>query len=166
MSDRATMQGREPIVDAHKTVEFEVSDDDVKTGKALKSRECPGNNGVCRALKAVHPSLQNKEVRVYLSRTFIRVPVEVATKEFGAEVPRRETANHVWLRFQNAPELAEQVYKMDREEEFASGTYRLDVPPKPKRPGVKPRTYKFRSKATSKKSPRSLKGVRKWGAAR
>jgi len=77
----------EPVIDARKPLKFEVSDDDVSAGKALKSRECPGNNGVCRALKEVHPTLKNNEVRVHLSRTYVRVPAKVARDEFDTPVP-------------------------------------------------------------------------------
>jgi hypothetical protein len=143
----------------------------VKSGKALKSRECPGNNGVVRALKAVHPELTNKEVRVHLSRTYVRTPAKVACEEFGAEdVP--STAKNVWVRFGNPRELSEQVYKMDRQEEFTPGNYRL-APVRP--PSAK--TAAKKAKAATPKKPRvkvarrmsqqrSLKGVRKFGINR
>lgn len=161
----------ELVVDARKPLRFEVSDDDVKSGKALKSRECPGNNGVVRALKAVHPELTNKEVRVHLSRTYIRTPAKVACEEFGAEdVP--STAENVWLRFGNPEELSAQVYKMDRQEEFTPGNYRL-APVRP--PSAKIAAKK--AKAATPKKPRikvarrmsqqrSLQGVRKFGINR
>jgi hypothetical protein len=162
MPRRIETQG-ELVVDARKTVEFDVSENDVSTGKALKSRECPGNNGVCRALKAVHPSLQNKEIRVHLSRTFIRVPVEVAKNEFGAIVPPKETGDHVWLRFQNADQLKDEVYKMDRKDEFKPGKYALYAPAT-RRP--RPKSTKPRKQPKAIASHRSLKGVRKWGINR
>lgn len=167
MPRRIETQG-ELVVDARKTVEFEVSENDVSTGKALKSRECPGNNGVCRALKAVHPALQNREIRVHLSRTFIRVPVDVAKNEFGAIVPRGETGDHVWLRFQNADELKDEVYRMDRKDEFRPGKYALYAPPgrtrKPKTTKGKPRKPREQPKVLA--AARALKGVRKWGINR
>ena len=162
--------GGELVVDARKPLRFEVSDQDVKTGKALKSRECPGNNGVVRALKAAHPELTNKEVRVHLSRTYIRMPVKVACEEFDAEdVP--STAKNVWVRFGNSHELSEQVYKMDRQEEFTPGNYRLAaVPPSAKLAAKKARAAtpkKPRIKVARRMSQqRSLRGVRKFGINR
>jgi hypothetical protein len=161
----------ELVIDARKPLKFEVSDHDVKTGKALKSRECPGNNGVVRALKALHPELTNKEVRVHLSRTYIRTPAKVACEEFGAEgLP--STADNVWLRFSNPRELSEQVYKMDKQEDFTPGNYRL-APVRP--PSAKIAAKK--TKAAIPKKPRikvarrmsqqrSLKGIRKFGINR
>ena len=162
----------ELVVDARKPLKFEVSEDDVKSGKALRSRECPGNNGVVRALKAVHPELTNKEVRVHLSRTYIRTPATIACEEFGAEdVP--STAKIVWVRFGNPPELSKQVYKMDRQEEFTPGNYRLA----PVRPPSAKIAGKAATKSAAQKKPRikvarrmsqqrSLMGVRKFGINR
>jgi hypothetical protein len=168
-SDHAV--GGELVVDARKPLRFEVLDQDVKTGKALRSRECPGNNGVVRALRAVHPELTNKEVRVHLSRTYIRTPAKVACEEFGAEdVP--STAKNVWVRFGNSQELSEQVYKMDRQEEFTPGNYRLAPVRSPSA-----KIAAKEAKAATPKKPRikvarrmsqqrSLKGVRKFGINR
>ena len=165
----------ELVVDARKPLRFEVSDDDVKRGKALMSRECPGNNGVVRALKAVHPELTNKEVRVHLSRTYIRTPTKVACEEFGAEdVP--STAKNVWLRFGNSQELSAQVYKMDRQEQFVPGNYRL-APVRPPSAKIAAKAAKAATKPAAPKKlrikvarrmsqQRSLKGVRKFGINR
>jgi hypothetical protein len=163
MARRPETQG-ELVVDAHKAVEFEVTENDVATGKALKSRECPGNNGICRSLKSAHPALQNREVRVHLSRTFIRLPVEVAKKEFAAVVPPKETGDHVWVRFQNSDELSNQVHSMDRKEVFAPGEYSLHPVKKPANKRRAPFTQK---RPAQNKTIRTLRDkVRKWGTAR
>lgn len=169
MPRRPETQG-ELVVDAHRTVAFEVTENDVATGKALKSRECPGNNGICRALKSEHPSLQNREIRVHLARTFIRLPVEVAKKEFAAVVPRNEEKHsHVWVRFANPPELRDQVHSMDRKNEFAPGKYALYTPPPPDHT-ARP---KSKNKRPNRKAPKHLAPqrtlrakVRKWGKNR
>ena len=108
---------------------------------------------------------------MHLSRTYVRMPAKVACEEFGAEdVP--STAKNVWVRFGNSQELSEQVYKMDKQEEFTPGKYRL-APVKP--PGPKQRakaTAANRLKEASHRvarrmsQQRSLEGVRKFGINR
>ena len=113
------------------------------------------------------PTLKNNEVRVHLSRTYVRVPAKVAREEFGTPVP--STAANVWLRFANQQKLSEQVYKMDRQEDFTPGKYRLApvTPPKPKQPTTAATPRKHRIKVARRMSQqRSLEGVRKFGINR
>jgi hypothetical protein len=105
---------------------------------------------------------------VHLSRTYVRVPAKVAREVFGTPVP--STATNVWLRFGNSSKLSEQVYKMDKQEEFTPGKYRLAAvkPPKPKRQAKTAATpRKPRIKVARRMSQqRSLEGVRKFGINR
>lgn len=157
----------ELVVDATRPLQFTVEPNDVAEGKRRDKRDCPGNHGICRALKSVLPNLLNEEIQTALTRTYVRMPRAVATKEFGAAVPPHEKI--VWVRFANDLPLRDQVYRMDKHEKFEPGEYKLVTAPTAPRKTERHLTKEHKTKIARAKrgqSYRKLEGVRKWGANR
>jgi len=163
---RAANLDGELVVDTTKPLKFTVTADDVSAGQPLLSRDCPGNHGVCRILKSALPTIDHNDVRMHLSRTYVRMPAATAAEQFGATIPQEEKDNFIWLRFENGTELREQVYSMDKRKKFEPGEYRLSV-----REPRTPKTLKSEhvakvARAQRGQRKRSLSGIRKWGANR
>ena len=156
----------ELVVDTAKQLKFTVTSDDVSTGQPRLSRDCPGNHGLCRAMNSALPEIDFHDIRMHLSRTYVRMPAATAAEQFGAKVPPAEAGNFVWLRFTNAPGLRDQVYSMDKHKKFNPGEYLLWVPnPPPKRRKSKEHRAKL-ARSMQGTRQRSLSGVRKWGVNR
>jgi hypothetical protein len=153
----------ELVVDATGPLKFTVTPSDVSTGQPRLARDCPGNHGVCRALKSVLPAVGFHDIRIHLTRTYVRMPGVKAAEEFGAKVPPEEKGNFVWLRFANAKPLRDQVYSMDTRKKFEPGEYSLwkPDPPPPTRHHTKEAIAKM-ARATRGQRQASLSGVRKW----
>jgi len=156
----------ELVVDAGTQVKFTVTPDDVSSGQPRLSRDCPGNHGLCRVMKSAIPKIDFNDIRMHLSRTYVRMPAAMAGEKFGAKVPPAEAGHFVWLRFSNAPSLREQVYSMDTHQKFEPGEYLLSIPrPAPKRHMSKENRAKI-ARSMRGTRQRSLNGVRKWGVNR
>jgi hypothetical protein len=113
----------EVVIDAKRSMLFTVTEDDVKEGMRLKSRECPGNFGILREARKVCPTLVRAGVRVHVGRVYIRLPVKTAKKKFGADVPKG--AKFVWVRFATSRELRDEVVSMDTRGVFRPGDYHI-----------------------------------------
>jgi hypothetical protein len=101
-----------PVIDAKKPLKLEVSRDDVKTA----SKKLPN---ACAVAKACYRELHAKEVRVHLSRVYVR------------------TNNAFWTRYVTPKSMRTEIIAFDRGGKFVPGVFHMAAPQPSKRLGPK-----------------------------
>ncbi len=133
-SGRITQIDGKPIIDATSPVTLEISPGDI----AKADRKEPLD---CVVARACRRDLHAKEVRVHLSRIYIR---------FGSGS---------WQRFMTPPHMRSDIIAFDRGGTFPPGTYILNPPPPArkatgKRKGTEPKHTQARNNPNRKKRVR------------
>lgn len=98
-----------PVVDAKRGLKIEITKNDVRNSKKGDTTHCAAAVACKRQYK--------KEVRVYLTKTYIK------------------TGNH-WTRFMTPESISREIIASDRGSNFIPGVYKLNAPTKHERLGM------------------------------
>jgi hypothetical protein len=120
-----------PVIDAKKPFKLEVSPSDVKTA----SKKLPN---ACAVAKACQRELHAEEVRVHLSRVYVRL-----------------NTKH-WLRYVTPKSMRTEIIAFDRGGKFVPGVFHMAAPQPSKRLGPKDNGGKS---TKPKKGPKRLFAV-------
>ena len=134
MTKLSAIDGK-PVIDGKRPLSFTVTGGDIKGA----DRKRPEN---CVIARACRRELKAEEVRVHLSRTYVR------------------TNEGNWQRYITPKDLRSELIAYDRGGSFASGEYTLPAPQPSKQLGKKRGGKKFVRRGNKRKKPHVVTDIR------
>lgn len=113
------------VKDARRNATFQILPRDIASARSKKPDKCAAALACCRELKA-------DEVRVYVSRIYVRKGKQ-------------------WTRYTTPDSLSREIVALDRGGRFEPGEYLLSRPPKSMQLGVETRTGRTNPKKNGKR---------------